>query len=900
MRSLAVMAVAWLLVLAGVAGAGAAEASIKRFTNIDAQGLEPALKTLARERGFELVYRSEVVGNLTTLGVKGELTSGEALTQLLRGTNLTYRYLDEKTVTIVPMSAASTSSRGGDDMAGGASVKTPSDVSQVSDLRLVQSGSTSKVENAGNRNSVASGSEKASSEDDSSKGIQEIVVTAQKREERLQDVPYSIAVLTSEDIGRRGLVGAEDYLRGTPGINQVDADGSGGQAIIIRGLEVDPGYQNLGAGATVATYFGEAPTTLSAGLAGTGVDLKLVDIERVEMLRGPQGTAFGDSSMGGAVRTIPVAPRLDRYEGHVGAGYSSTGGFGGDNYMLQAVGNAPLIADKLAVRAVAYKFFDSGFYRNRAGSNSAFQTAVVSPYGAGQFALDEDGVGAQTVIGWRAAALFQATDNLRFTLTYVAQKNEIDGIAHANSGPFEQTAVQVAPEHVRRNSPGGGTYLHVDFVNAVMDYDFSWADLTATYSYMKGGMESWYNYTANNRPYPTSFHLDGSLKGLYVGEMRLATKFDGPWNFLAGIYTDRTDDDYGWEQGWAGDPALNTVDPPGTYSANQDKKQIAAFGQVSWQFAPGWTLTGGMRAYEYERAFANVNAGPLWGGFSLPPLVKVKASGELFSGNLKYKPTEASLIYASYGQGMRLGRPQAGISASRCDLDNDGIIDGSGIELSSTRHVDSDRVNSYELGTKLALMDRRLSVSAAVYRMDWEGLPVQVFPGTCTSSYLANAGAARSEGVELGTQFQVTDGFRVDLGGSYIRARLTEDVPAQRFLAGDRLPASPKFSGNLGLQQGFAILGYKAFVRADASYVGSFYGDILSTPTTLSGDYVKVDARARVEINKLDLDLYVRNLTNEDAFAFRGSYGAARGLNGDYFGYRMRPRTIGMQLSYDF
>src|SRR5262249_48739166 len=156
--------------------------------------------------------------------------------------------------------------------------------------------------------------------------------------------PVSIAAITSEEINRRGLVSAEDYLRGIPGVNQGSA--MSGSSVVIRGLETSPSFQNFSSGPTVATYFGETPTPDSGGLSNNGsVDIKLVDMQRVEVLRGPQGTSFGNSSLGGAVRTIPVAPNLERFEGKVAANYSVTSGTGGGNDLFQAIGNFPLIAD---------------------------------------------------------------------------------------------------------------------------------------------------------------------------------------------------------------------------------------------------------------------------------------------------------------------------------------------------------------------------------------------------------------------------------------------------------------------------------------------------------------------------------------------------------------------------
>ena len=154
--------------------------------------------------------------------------------------------------------------------------------------------------------------------------------------------------------------------------------------------------------------FRRNPTTNSAGLVNdTNVDIRLVDIERVEVLRGPQGTSYGSSSLGGAVRTIPVAPKLDRFEGKAGIGYSTTAENGGDNYALQAVANIPLIKDKLAVRAVGYKFRDTGFYRNDAGTDQLLATAVIQRYRAPDAAVSSEEAGTVEVRGGRAAAAFR-------------------------------------------------------------------------------------------------------------------------------------------------------------------------------------------------------------------------------------------------------------------------------------------------------------------------------------------------------------------------------------------------------------------------------------------------------------------------------------------------------------
>lgn len=303
------------------------------------------------------------------------------------------------------------------------------------------------------------------------------------------------------------------------------------------------------------------------------------------------------------------------------------------------------------------------------------------------------------------------------------------------------------------------------------------------------------------------------------------------------------------------------------------------------------TLTGGVRYFDYDRNSELDTSGPLLGAQSRR--ATTAESGTNFKANLSYKPIDGALVYAGWAQGFRLGKPQV-LQLGLCDTDGNGIVDGTNTTTISAQRVESDTVDSYELGGKFAALGNRLRIDASLFLMEWSDIPVTLRP-IPLCNYNINAGTARTAGVEFQANFQVTDALRVDFGGSSIQAQLTKDVPAQGFSDGDRLPGSPKFNANLGVQYGFDIAGHSAFVRADSIYVGPFYGNVLQTPSTRAGDYVKLDASVRVEIDNLKVDLFVRNLTNEDAFTWRG--GDPRG---EFFGYRMRPRTFGVQLGYDF
>lgn len=734
--------------------------------------------------------------------------------------------------------------------------------------------------------------------DTASRSLEEIIVTATKRAESIQDVPISIAAITADDIDRRGLVSAEDYLRGIPGVNQTtDPVGS---SIIIRGVETSPSYQNYSSGTTVATYFGETPTTNSAGLAANStVDIKLVDIERVEVLRGPQGTAFGNSSLGGAVRIIPAAPKLDEFSGNVGIGYSSTAGYGSDNNMMEGVLNVPLLKDKLAIRATAYQFEDSGIYRNNASSDPVLQAAA-SEYGAEAFANDEKDIGASKFTGGRVSALFQATDDFKVTLSYLTQKTEVDGNALANSGTFDQAVFQVAPEHIIRGERGAASDTDIDIGNVTLEYNFGWASLLATYSHIDSGALNNSSFSQATPIWPMSYIQDGTHKE-DSGEVRLTTQFDGAWNFLVGVYAEELDDDAMYDYRWVGTNAETALFEQfaGDYHDVRNLKQTAAFTEVSWEFMPKFTLTGGARYYDFSRRSLVETTGPMFGEET--STLRAEATGSTFRGNLSYKPNDDTLLYASWSQGFRLGKPQPGLPSGLCDINDDGLVDGTtNVSIDSTGILESDEVDNYELGAKFTLLENRLIITADVYRIDWTGVPFRVAapspPDGCGLTYNANAGGAVSQGFEFQANLHVTPALRVDFGASTIDASLSKDAPALDAFDGDRLPGSPKVNGNLAVQYEFDVLGHEAFVRADSIYVGSFYGDLQETPVTEAGGYVKIDLSTRVTIKDFNVDLYVRNLTDREDYAFRGTYDAGR----PYFGYRLRPRTVGLQLGYNF
>jgi iron complex outermembrane recepter protein len=899
-----VLAAAICLVVVGLSAADDAKAAIRKPMNVPAGGLGPALQTLAKDYGFQVLYRTEVVGELRTEGAAGTMTAPEALSRVLSGTGLSFKYLDENTVTIIPTATSAAPPISSPHEGAGVPLTARDENGRQQEgqksfwdrFRLAQvdqgtsSGSTTV--------------ERQNQQTTKGKPIQleEVIVTATKREERLIDVPMSIAVISNQDIERRGLIGMQDYLRSIPGVNQIDV-GPRSNAIVIRGITTTPEGENSFTGATVATYFDETPITAAAGPGGGGIDVRPVDIERIEILRGPQGTTFGDASLGGTMRMIPVKPKLDSFDAKLAVDYSNTGGFGSDNSMIRGVLNVPVVTDKFALRLVGYRYDDSGIYRNIAGTDPA-TIALAAKFGLDNFVRGfvQNDVGRMVTTGGRLAALWQPTDKLNLSLNYLTQTLEEDGNPSADLSTYYQTRVPIAPQARVRGEAGEVQDAKIHLTNLVLHYDLGWAGLTSAASWIDSSTAQAGAVQDIYIPFdgPSSSGSLASFKS-FTAETRVASHLEGRFHFLGGLFYEHVKDGGTLAYYYPGVLATNPFGVNPWYFAEGARKldQRAVFGEVSYDLTDKLTATMGGRYFKYQKNERDLSVFGVPISAGVPNNLDSGESHSTFKANLSYKPTKDSLLYALWSQGFRLGHPTPELP-SVCG-DGNGNIRGTNIPIASTKQVNSDFLDNYEIGGKFTLFDRRMVVDAAVYHIDWADVPnftaAPFPPAGCGFGYVANVAAATSDGAELQTSLYVVEGLRLDFGAGYTKAVLSKDAPGlfPPAFKGDRLPGSPKVSANLAAQYDFNIAGHKAFVRADSFYTGTFYGDLQQTPLLQGGGYTKLDARAGVTIKNLSVELFGRNLTNENAFTWRTT-----AVQSPFFGYRQRPRTIGVQLGYSF
>lgn len=713
--------------------------------------------------------------------------------------------------------------------------------------------------------------------------LEKVVVSAQKRgDENLQGLAMSATVITSEMIDRRQLVGMDDYLRTVPGVTYQEY-GAGRSTIVIRGISADP-QENF---QTTGTYINETPVTNLGDFGRSSPELKLIDVERVEILRGPQGTLYGASSVGGTVRIMTRQPQLDEFSGSVATTLSSTSNRGGTNYHGEGIINVPVVQDIFAIRAVGYSHEDSGYYRNIAASDPVKSASAER---TGALALDRDDVGNSSLRGGRISARWLPTSRLGVDLMVLGQTLEQDGNPYEDLplGDFQQA--RYSRVSTRRSE---FTEDDLGVWNLVVNYDAdrfafvsstSWIDYENTQDWDVG--QFWTFLYEDDAPI---FIRNDTDSDSFVQEFRVTSEWNHPVNFLAGVYYEDLDQTGNQIVEWDGDPAFDPFAGElvfdGTFRSQRE--QLAFFGELSWAISPALAATVGARRFSYDTDSIERGAGFVAGG-EYEIRSDSSESGENYKFNLSYTPTEQSLYYAQWAQGFNPGYPLPP-APFNCDQDGDGLLDGIG--LPPQDQVLSDTLDSYEVGSVLSLAGGRVQVRGAAYYNEWNDIPI-LLVAECAVGFTFNAGEAMTRGLELEGSARLGPQWRLDFGAGYNRSELTADAPGLG-ADGDRLPGTPEYTANLGLQFDTLLAGRAAFARGDLAYVGGFYNNLQEQGEEI-GDYTTLNLSAGLRLGRWDLQLFVHNVTDSDGatWIYRfAEYPSA---------FRLRPRTAGVKLRYHF
>ena len=654
-----------------------------------------------------------------------------------------------------------------------------------------------------------------------------IIVTARKREERAVDVPIALTAVSGEALELRGADNLADFLQEAPGVGVYD-QGSGSQKITIRGISTSLGANENG------YYLDDLPFTgVTVPIAP---DVRAWDLDRVEILRGPQGTLFGEGSMGGTVRILTKGADLDEWEAK-GSAYVSSTEDGGTNRGIKGALNAPIVPGVLAVRV--------------AGTGEKLPGWIDNASTGGTNLND------QTFTTFRAKARFDPTERLSFTGSYWFYKG---------------------------NFPGGGSNASDDgeqSQSATVSGGFKYRLYGATARYDLGGAEAFYSYSHNKLDLPQSGSLFGGTLDANIGitvdahEARIASSGDGPLQWTLGGYVRdavRADTVVFALFG------IDNID-------RTDSKARALFGEGTYTlpFAP-IDFTAGLRYY-HEKL----------GGFEGNSGVVTPDIGDTYQSwnprvSVAWHPNPNATIYASAAKGFRAGQLQSSVSLA--------LAGPLGITLPAA--LDQDSIWSYEIGAKADLFDRMLTVEAAVYYSDWKDVTVRIPIGATGFNGLINSNGTKTKGAELSIVLRPAAGLTLTASGSYVDATYSGAVPGTGIVEGAVVDDVAKFTANASVDYRTTLAtGLDGYARIGWQH--STPRQFVAFPGFLPGDTIdRIDARVGVDLDRLSIALFADNLTNDrGATSYRSVQPIAPGVN-DISAYRLRPRTIGVELTARF
>jgi outer membrane receptor protein involved in Fe transport len=770
--------------------------------------------------------------------------------------------------------------------------------------------------------------------------IEEIVVTATRRAENIQDIPINIASFSGDELANREITDLAELGRNVPGLYVVDQGKRNSNYIVVRGLNLDSirGPEALGndGGGTVATYVGEIPLY---------VDLDLNDMERVEVLLGPQGTLYGAGTLGGALRYIPKRPDFASPALSFNATSFDLAESDSFGWRTGIVGNIPL-GDNLALRASVTRYDDPGFidtpFLVRAAGVSDPEPDFGNPADVAANLYGEKDANWEETLAGRIALRWAPTDNVDAVVSYFYQNVEVGGRSanHAVSFGTDRFASATRfPEPIERTN---------DLVSLEITADLGFAELisaTGRSTYDELGQRDQtdllitleYGYEAF--PSFSAFTRDDELDETLSQELRLVSKGDGKLSWIGGLF-------YMGQKTWQNsreftphyDEYLGGILRPDSLEyfsvLNTDLAERAVFGEVGFEITDRWQITLGARVYDYSYdtesgvAFplADTSAGDLppdETGIALEPAGQ-QDDGVLTKLNTSYHFTDDMMGYVTISEGYRIG------ASNGIALCTPGSTGQTVCATPEEFQYFPDSTINYEVGLHSQWLDRRLTFNGAVYFIDWKDPQVLTSTVAGAQPISKNGEGAESSGIELSFDARITDRLGIGFSYAHTTAELSEVTP--RLLRvftppgfgpsdppvyldgqpGDRLPGSPKDQGTVHVDYSIPIGGSWGL---DLSYGLQAIGDIVTktggqvAAETLGGFTVH-SASAVFDHGSWRLGLYAQNLTNKYALTGvrtqREFVQTVTDENDDAVTVRsyahnvLRPREIGLKFSYDF
>ncbi|WP_292635891.1 TonB-dependent receptor [Novosphingobium aerophilum] len=728
-----------------------------------------------------------------------------------------------------------------------------------------------------------------------------IVVTALRREQSINEVPISVATYDKRLMDQQGIRSIDDLSRMTPALNFAPSSGvsaNNGSNISIRGMASDVGS------ATTAIYIDDTPIQIrNVGYYGGNPYPKVFDLDRVEVLYGPQGTLFGASAEGGAVRFITPGPNYDKLSIYSRSQVSFTEE-GAPSYEAGLAFGAP-ITDNLAFRVSGWYQYSGGYIDQVAqGTDTVIKKDVNS--------------GNSTVI--RASLGWKPTDTLTITPSFYYQHVEAnarddywEGYGLAKDNDYHTGVYSLEPSNDTFYLPS----LKVDWNIAPN------IELISNTSYFARKQEQTLNYatyfsvlrTGNPFGVYSNKDLDNTNDYLtmkqknFVQEARLQSYDNKLIDWTAGVYYAHTKQDFSNYTGSGRIPGtlINGYQQyDGRFSyvnlVHAKDEQIAGYGSVDVKPMENLTLTAAIRYSHVAFDFVNVGDGTTTGNVRTVTTANMKEGAWTPKFGISYKIAPNNMVYASATKGFRPGGAQARILSDLCT----GDLATLGLTESPTAYT-SDSLWSYEAGTKNSLFGGKVNFGASVYLMKWKNIQQSVRLPTCSFSFIYNLGNATGKGGELSLDVKPVEGLTLGGNVAYVDLTYDHDVFGGNGLmlkADGQHIGGPSWTGHLyGTYEREVGQGVDAYLRSDFTFASHTYQTSVSGAYGYDSGLTELDARnylsarAGARFSGVDLSVFVENLLNSSDVLSRGHDSIGSSL---YYNQSYRPRTVGMTLQYRY
>jgi len=742
----------------------------------------------------------------------------------------------------------------------------------------------------------------AQAADDATSPPPEIVVTATRHAEPLSKIAQSVSAMNEKALDQRGIKGIADISAMTPGVT-LNPNGFGSQAdISIRGISSQVGS------ATTGIYVDDTPIqTRVVGYSSTNTYPLVFDLDRVEVLRGPQGTLFGSGAEGGAIRFITPEPSLNTASAYGRAELSATKG-GDPSGEIGVAFGAPIIAGKLGFRASIWTQHEGG-YIDRQDMNPEFN---------GQAPIERNANHTDSVVG-RLAVAWKPADNLSITPSILVQDRKIhdistfwEGYEAQDGGHLLNGQPLAQPDHdtfvlpairIQLDLPGVNLISNTSYFdrvdNAIDDYStLVPAIFTPPYNFVAG--DTGYSAYAAMRNVQTS----------WTEELRVqSAEHNARLSWVVGLFLSSSqqrsyeaisDPKFGEVLGGSPEAIMGLPLIDNQYSliaqSTGEDRQAALFGELNYHLTEKLKVTAGLRVAAATFVGQGSATGPFLGATIIAPRTSTTETPVTPKFAVSYQADPNTMVYATAAKGYRIGGANAPLS-DFCDIGAQGY---SSVPLTFR----SDSLWSYEVGAKSKLFDRHLEIAASAYHVNWNNIQQLVYVSNCGQQFVDNIGRAKSNGFDAQIAIRPFDGFTIDGAIGYTSATFAQTIPTL-VQKGDHIDTQP-WSGTIGVSYEHALsTATQAYARVDYTY----HSQSALTPVLdkANGGYDPgavpapetqlVNLRAGVRFGRADLSAFVNNLFNSRPLLTRYSEVIGNPVHRDF---TFRPMTAGLTATYRY